>query len=957
MQTRRLRTGWRIAIDPDDRGRREGWFTAVRPEAQPAWVPGVIQEAFPHYHGLAWYWTAFTAPEPLETGQRCHLRIGSIDYMATVWVNGVEVAVQEGPNSPFSADITPQLAGPGAANLVAVRVLNPTSRRIDGMVLAETPHSNKSDDDTYTPGRGYNYGGITEEVELQLVPAIRVEDLCVRPDLASGHISVRWTIRNDTEAAAEARCEVAIGSAGGTLLRRRTEEGIAAPPGRTAAEADLTLDEVRPWELADPFLYMAMVRVEAGDLVDTREARFGFRDFRVRPDGFFELNGRPIFVRSTHTGNHVPITHDSTETDCLRRDLIYLKTAGFNMVRYLAGLALPEQLDLCDEIGLMVYEEPRASWLLGDSPRMAERFEESVRQMVRRDRNHPSVTAWGMLNETREGPVFRQAVAALQPLRDLDPTRLVLLSSGRWDGAPEIGSVANPGERSWQRVWGAEGDGAAVRPARWDRDTGGYVRGAGDAHLYPAVPHTEAAETLLRTMGEGMRPVFLSEYGIGSLFNAVEELAGYEQAGAPMQLAEPELIRNMVEGFRRDWERYGLDAIYAFPRDLLRESQLRHSRHRLYGLNLIRSNSRIAGHNVTGMLDHAVTGEGMWTFWRRWKPGVLDAIADGFDPLRWCVHTTPFHGYAGRAVRIEAILANEGVLRPGEYRACLRVLGPEGPVHSMVGAVRVPDEGIAFAIPCIDEELVIERPGEYRVAVELEGAAPAGGTQTFVLSEQVAAPPGREIGGLGLTGAERGWLEDHGVACRAGIDADLILVGGDVGADRTALSGTLRDAVEMGATAVLLAPQQLVDEESRLLLLPGVSCTPVHDWLYHSECVGFRDPLFSGLQTGGILDWYLYGQAMPRHLLGGDVEPVEIAAASFTVGQVVRGGYRGGLSAATYGLGKGRVLVSTFRILEELDHNPAADRMLMNIIEHARPRIGRASGAAVAAPRSEGQCE
>lgn len=452
MQTRRLGEGWRIAIDPDDRGRRDGWFAAVRPEAREARVPGVIQEAFPRYHGLAWYWTLFTVPEPLETGRRCHLRVGSVDYAATVWVNGVEVAVQQGSHSPFSADVTPQLAAPGAANLVAIRVLNPTDRR--------------------------------------------------------------------------------------------------------------------------------------------------------------------------------------------------------------------------------------------------------------------------MLNETREGPVFREAVAALQPLRDLDPTRLVLLSSGRWDGDPEVGSVANPGERPWSRVWGAEGEGGEVRPAIWDRDTGGYLRDAGDAHLYPAVPHTETAERLLRTMGEGTRPVFLSEYGVGSLFNAVEELAGYEQNGAPQE---------------------------------------------------------------------------------------------------------------------------------------------------------------------------------------------------------------------------------------------LVLVGGDVGDDRAALAGRLRAATEAGATVALLAPQQLVDGENRLLPLPGVTCTPVHDWLYHSECVGFRHPLFAGLQTGGILDWYLYGQTIPRHLLGG-AEPVEIAAAGITVGQVIRGGYRGGLSAAGYELGRGRLLVSAFRILEELNRNPCADRMLMNIIEHARPQIGRASGAA-AAPGSEGKGE
>ena len=72
----------------------------------------------------------------------------------------------------------------------------------------------------------------------------------------------------------------------------------------------------------------------------------------------------------------------------------------------------------------MVYEECSfAGWCLADSPKMAERFDRNTSDMIRRDRNHPSVTIWGLLNETRDGPVFRQAVAFLPKLRELDPTR------------------------------------------------------------------------------------------------------------------------------------------------------------------------------------------------------------------------------------------------------------------------------------------------------------------------------------------------------------------------------------------------------------------------------------------------------------------------------------------------------------------------------------------------------
>ena len=71
----------------------------------------------------------------------------------------------------------------------------------------------------------------------------------------------------------------------------------------------------------------------------------------------------------------------------------------------------------------MVYEESYAGWCLADSPKMAERFDASALGMIRRDRNHPSVVMWGLLNETPDGPVFRHAVAMLPAVRALDTRR------------------------------------------------------------------------------------------------------------------------------------------------------------------------------------------------------------------------------------------------------------------------------------------------------------------------------------------------------------------------------------------------------------------------------------------------------------------------------------------------------------------------------------------------------
>src|ERR1035438_4952420 len=81
-----------------------------------------------------------------------------------------------------------------------------------------------------------------------------------------------------------------------------------------------------------------------------------------------------------------------------------------------------------------------------------------------------------------------------------------------------------------------------------------------------------------------------------------------------------------IQSLRSEWERYGMDAVYPSPETLLQVSQRAMARHRLLGFNLIRSNPKLCGFNLTGMLDHGMTGEGVWRFWRDWKPGAFDEI-------------------------------------------------------------------------------------------------------------------------------------------------------------------------------------------------------------------------------------------------------------------------------------------------------------------------------------------
>jgi beta-galactosidase/beta-glucuronidase len=93
---------WRLTIDPQNVGREQQWHLSARPEAKRTKVPWIIQEAFPGYHGVAWYWRDFEAPANPHAGGRYLLRFWQVDYLADVWVNGFRVGGHEGGEAPFS---------------------------------------------------------------------------------------------------------------------------------------------------------------------------------------------------------------------------------------------------------------------------------------------------------------------------------------------------------------------------------------------------------------------------------------------------------------------------------------------------------------------------------------------------------------------------------------------------------------------------------------------------------------------------------------------------------------------------------------------------------------------------------------------------------------------------------------------------------------------------------------
>ena len=90
---------WVVAADPNNIGKDDSWWKEQRPDARPVRVPGILQEALPGYHGVAWYWCTFTPPPAPYSEGRCLIRFDTVDYLADVWLNEEQVGSHEAGNS------------------------------------------------------------------------------------------------------------------------------------------------------------------------------------------------------------------------------------------------------------------------------------------------------------------------------------------------------------------------------------------------------------------------------------------------------------------------------------------------------------------------------------------------------------------------------------------------------------------------------------------------------------------------------------------------------------------------------------------------------------------------------------------------------------------------------------------------------------------------------------------
>jgi hypothetical protein len=384
-----LNGDWNFVADPS--GTLDVQKLSSAENIRPTRIPSSWQSQFADlrdYAGVAWYWRSATV-EPMAQDQVALLRFGAVDYLAEVYVNGQKAGAHEGGYLPFELDVT-TLLRPGE-NQIAVRVVDPGAKPsvVEGINYAEIPHGKQS---WYV-----QTSGIWQDVELAIRPRVRLGAVHVLAG-ADGGFTIAAPIVNPTSdpagagPASPARVSAEIRDGSDKVVWQGSRE---LGPSETRVEFSGRLANPSLWSLASPTLYTLRVALSSGDL---QAHRFGFRTLETR-GGKFYLNGQPIYLRGALDQDFYPETiYMPPSLDYVKEEMRRAKALGLNLLRCHIKVPDPRYLQAADEVGILVWHEiPNWDKLTNNSQRRAL---ETLRGMVERDWNHPSIVIVSLINES-----------------------------------------------------------------------------------------------------------------------------------------------------------------------------------------------------------------------------------------------------------------------------------------------------------------------------------------------------------------------------------------------------------------------------------------------------------------------------------------------------------------------------------------------------------------------------
>lgn len=385
-------------------------------KANPPFVPR-------EYNPTGAYRRTFNIPATWD-GKEVFLRMEKTQSASFVWVNGKQVGYNEGGQEPAEYDITPYIK-PGK-NTIAVCVL-------------------KYSDGYYMEGQDYwRMAGIFDDVTLYATPKTRLFDWYVTTDLDDKYVdadlNVKVDVKNYSQSASTYSVRTTLLDAKNVKVKEMVSNSITLN-GKEKKSVDFSshISNPKKWTCETPNLYTLKLELlnDKGESIQQISSKMGFKETEIRHQTFY-LNGQPIKVNATNTHMQHPELGHTMDEATIRKDMEILKQHNFNAVRTSHYPPVNKYLELADEYGLYIIDEAgteaHATEYISNNPDFIPMYQERVRQMVLRDRNHPCVLFWSAGNESGEGPDITEIV---KEGKKYDPTRYFMYGGNAY---------AHPGE-------------------------------------------------------------------------------------------------------------------------------------------------------------------------------------------------------------------------------------------------------------------------------------------------------------------------------------------------------------------------------------------------------------------------------------------------------------------------------------------------------------------------------
>ncbi|MEM6965841.1 MAG: glycoside hydrolase family 2 TIM barrel-domain containing protein, partial [Bacteroidota bacterium] len=373
---------------------------------------------------IGWYSRTFKIEA--DADQKIFLEFEGAHQVTNLWVNGQHVGEHSiGGYTPFHFDIT-DFVKKNSTNTITVSADNRKHKHIP-------PDGDQFD--------FIKFGGLYRDVYLVKTNSLHITFPWERSNAGVSITTPSVTLENATltvktnvinEASTPQQCQVRtriIDKTGNVVLKMEKSKTINAGENFTFSQTGGITENLHLWSPESPYLYRVNTVILANNkIVDIQENNLGIRWYEfIKGAGFF-LNGKNVELIGANRHQAYPFIGDAVPNSLQWKDAYQFKQAGFNMIRLAHYPHDNAFVEACDELGILLYEEP-PSWIgIGDE-KWFDNLEEATRRMIRNHKNHPSILMWGgSLNH--RGPVEQLHYA----VKEEDPTRPSASNGSPWTG-------------------------------------------------------------------------------------------------------------------------------------------------------------------------------------------------------------------------------------------------------------------------------------------------------------------------------------------------------------------------------------------------------------------------------------------------------------------------------------------------------------------------------------------